>query len=239
MSVRFVFSIVTFGIVPQMSLLIPPISISMSPECGCDNAAQGTISFPQLGGGFICQQGCVSQQGTWKMARVGHSACSPAGNNPEITCRDDAVMILLMKKPGLSSAATDWKEPVCLQYNGPRLDNPSESMQPMRPPIWSWNVRRCHVWHLLEHWLCPSTQGSAASPIPFFKTRLWSIPCLSFLAGTLACSVCHETLSDGLICLCLASQFIFRLPQCGELPSQWCDSSIPLGLWQCFHTAGT
>lgn len=137
------------------------VSISMSFECGCVDAAQGTFSFSPVGReGFICQQGCVSQQGMWKMARVSRSTCSPAGNNPEITCRDDALMILLMKKPGLSSAATDWKEPACVQCNGPSLYNPSESMQSMRPPIWSWNVRGCHVWHLLEHWPCPNTQDS-------------------------------------------------------------------------------
>lgn len=63
------------------------------------------------------------------------SASSRAGNNPEITCRDDALMILVMKKLRLFSAATDWKEPACLQCNGPTLDNPSESMQSMRPSI--------------------------------------------------------------------------------------------------------
>lgn len=115
---------------------------------------------PQSGKGFICQQGCISLQGMWKMVRVSYSSRSPAGNNPEITCRDDALMILLMKKPGLSSAATDWKEPASVQCNGPSLDNPSESMQSMRPPIWSWNVRGCHVWHLLEHWLWPNRQNS-------------------------------------------------------------------------------
>lgn len=66
------------------------------------------------------------------MARVSYSTCSLAGNNPDITCRDDVLMILLMKRPGLSSAAADWKEQACVQCNGPGLDNPSESMQSMR-----------------------------------------------------------------------------------------------------------
>lgn len=158
MSVRFVFSIVTFGIFPQMSLVILPRihfnELWMWVRRCC---SRHVLSVRE---GFICQQGCVSQQGMWKIARVSHSTCSPAGNNPEITCRDDALMILLMKKPGFSSAATDWKEPGYVQCNGPSLDNPSESMQSMRPPIWSWNVRGCHVWHLLEHWLCPNTQDN-------------------------------------------------------------------------------
>lgn len=114
--------------------------------------------FPSLGKkkSFICQPGNISQCAMWKMARVSRLTYSPAGNNPEITCRDEALMILLMKKPGLSSAATDWKEPGCVQCNGPGPDNPSESMQSMRPPIRSWNVRGCHVWHLPEHWLGPN-----------------------------------------------------------------------------------
>lgn len=163
MNVRFVFSIVTFGIFPQMSLVIPPhIHFNELWTWVRRRCSRHVLLFPSRGGGegFICQQGCVSQQGMWKMARVSRSTCSPAGNNPEITCRDDALMILLMKKPGLSSAATDWKEPACVQCNGPSLYNPSESMQSMRPPIWSWNVRGCHVWHLLEHWPCPNTQDS-------------------------------------------------------------------------------
>lgn len=140
--------------------------------------------FPKSGReALFVNKAVFPQQGMWKMARVSHSTCSPAGNNPEITCRDEALMILLMKKPGLSSAATDWKEPAYVWCNGPSPDNPSESMQSMRPPIWSWNVRRCHVWHLLEHRLCPNTQDRPHQV--HFLTGLWSIPCLSFLAGLL------------------------------------------------------
>lgn len=62
-----------------------------------------TFCFPRSGEGFICQQARVPQQGMWKMARVSYSTCSLAGNNPDITCRDDVLMILLMKRPGLSS----------------------------------------------------------------------------------------------------------------------------------------
>lgn len=153
----------------------------MSFECGCVDDARGTYSFSTVrGGALFVNKAVFPQQGMWKMARVSQSTCSPAGNNPEITCRDDALMILLMKKPGLSSAATDWKEPAYAQCNGPSPDNPSESMQSMRPPVWSWNVRGCHVWHLLEHRLCFNTQDKP-HPLPFFtqtlKHSMPFIPC--------------------------------------------------------------
>lgn len=47
------------------------------------------------------------------MGPVSQSSGFLAGNNPEITRRDDALMILVMKKPGLSSAPADWKELPC------------------------------------------------------------------------------------------------------------------------------
>lgn len=173
--------------------------IPMDPECERVTSASGTFFLPQLGGAFICQQGCVSQWGMWKMARISHGTFSLAGNNPEITCRDDALMILLMKKPGLSSAETDWKEPTCVRCNGPRLDNPSKSMQPMRPPIWSWNVRGCRVWHLLEPWLCSNTaQCSLTCSVFFNQTEAFRV--FESSLGTLAYPVCHESQSGCLVC---------------------------------------
>lgn len=53
--------------------------------------------------GFICQQGSAfffffsSAEGV-NDGSFSFSASSRAGNNPEITCRDDALMILVMKK---------------------------------------------------------------------------------------------------------------------------------------------
>lgn len=173
----------------------------------------------------------------WKMARVSYSSCTLAGNNPEITRRDDVLMILLMKKPGLCSAETDWKDPACIRCNGPGLDNPSESMHSMRLPIWSWNVRGCHVWHLLEQLpVSRHTGGWQPSRVPsFLKLHFEAFRAFHCSLGRwpLTHRVCHEMPSDRLIaggaatlmsdccCRCHSDVTVFKL---------WVTSS-PLSLY--------
>lgn len=65
----------------------------------------------------------------------------------------------------------------------PALDNPSESMQSMRPPIWSWNVRWCRVWHLLENWLRPIAQDGTTLPTPLFFPDLEGLQAFHSLLG--------------------------------------------------------
>lgn len=202
MRVRFVFSIVMFGLYSlKFTCHVAPYPFQCALNADALMLLEARSPLPQSGGeALFVNKAVFPQQGMWKMAHVSHSTCSPAGNNPEITCRDDALMILVMKKPGLSSAATDWKEPAYVQCNGPSPDNPSESMQSMRPPIWSWNVRGCHVWHLLEHRLCPNTQDEP-HPVPFFKPDFEAFSAFHSLLGCWlqAYSVCHETLSESLV----------------------------------------
>jgi hypothetical protein len=73
------------------------------------------------------------------MAPVSHSAHPLQVNNPEIMCRDDALMISLMKSLESSIQPADRQEgagPALSCVTGPSLQTNSESMQSMRgPPI--------------------------------------------------------------------------------------------------------